>query len=129
MRRLCSLPSCWRGAVPSASVLLVHEIVMLAIAQTGIDRPPGEWPPPGTLARLAALDRRLQRPPRLVIVEDLWPAIQRNLANDLGHGFEVLEGIQRQQVITPGHEGRRSAAVLRSRPRSARAGRPGATAG
>jgi hypothetical protein len=75
MRRLCSPPNSWRNAGLSASPLLVHEVAMLATTQTGIDRPPGEGPPLGTLARLAALDGRFQPPPRLVIVEDLRPAI------------------------------------------------------
>jgi hypothetical protein len=71
----------------------MHEVAMLASTQTGIDCPPGEWPPLGTLARLAALDGRLQPPSRLVIVEDFRPAIQRDLTNDLGHGFQILDGI------------------------------------
>lgn len=68
---------------------------MLASTQTGIDCPPGEWPPLGTLACLAAPDGRLQPPSRLILVEDFRSAIQRDLADDLGHGFEILEGIQR----------------------------------
>src|SRR5271169_2766480 len=113
MKRRCSLPSCWHSAGPSASVLLMHEVAMLASTQTGIDRPPGEWSPLGTLACLAAPDGRLQPPSRLVIVEDFRPAIQRDLADDLGHGFEILERIQRQHAVTPSHESRRSATVLR----------------
>src|SRR5271169_5400550 len=123
MRRPCSRPSCLRIAGPSASALLVHEIVMLVTPQAGIDRTSGEWPSPGTFARLAARDGRLQPPPRLVIVEDFRPALQRDLTNDLCHGFEILEGIQRQHAITPSHEGRWSAAVLR------RAGATAADAG
>ena len=95
MKRRCSLPSCWHSAEPSASVLLMHEVAMLANTQMGIDCPPGEWPPLGTLACLAAPDGRLQTPSRLVIVEDFRSAIQRDLADDLGHGFEILGGIQR----------------------------------
>jgi hypothetical protein len=34
------------------------------------------------------LDGRLQPPPRLVIVEDFRPALQRDLANDLSHNPE-----------------------------------------
>src|SRR5271163_4845302 len=106
MKRRCSLPSCWRGAGLSVSALLVHEVAIFAASQTGIDRPPGEWTPPGTVARLAALDGRLQPPSRLVIVEDFRPAIQRDLAKDLGHGFQILDGIRRQHAVTPSHEGR-----------------------
>jgi len=96
---------------------------MLASTQTVIDRPPGEWPSFGTLACLAAPDGRLQSPSRLVFVEDFRPAIQRDLADDLGHGLEILKRIQRQRPVTRSHESCWSTTVLR------RAGTTAADAG
>jgi hypothetical protein len=43
----------------------------------------------GTLACLVAPDGQVQPPSRLVLVEDFRSEIQRDLANDLGHGFEI----------------------------------------
>jgi hypothetical protein len=56
------------------------------------------------LARLAVLDGLLQPPPRLLVVEDFRPALQRNLGDDFGHGTEVLESLQRQHVVAVPHE-------------------------
>jgi hypothetical protein len=47
------------------------------------------------LARLAVLDGLLQPPPHLLVVEDFWPALERNLTDDFGHGTEILESLQR----------------------------------
>ncbi len=52
--RPCLPPTSSPGAGPSRSILLVHEVAVLAAAQAGIDRPPREWPPLGQLACLAA---------------------------------------------------------------------------
>ncbi len=52
------------------------------------------------LTRPTALDGLLQPPSRLVVVEDLRPAFQNNVADDLGHGAEIVERVQRQHVVT-----------------------------
>jgi hypothetical protein len=46
-------------------------------------------------------------------VEYLRPALQRDVADDLGHGREVVAAVQRQDIVAVRHELVRAAEVLR----------------
>ena len=122
MRRPCSLPSCWHSAGPSASALLMDEVVMLASTQTGIDRPAGEWPPLGTLACLAAPEadssrHRVSSSSRASGRRSnaTWPMISAMVSRSSRASSD--------STVTPSHESRWSATVLR------RAGTAAADAG
>src|SRR3954467_9602597 len=107
-----SPPTCWPGAEPSRSILLVHEVEVLAIPEPGVDRSARERPPLGLLARFAALDDLLQPPAGFFVVQQIRPAFLNDLADDLGPDLPVLQGIQRQHGVTFGHEASRPTAVL-----------------
>src|SRR4051794_16296321 len=91
----CLPPICWPGAAPSKSALLMHELAVFPLAQAGIDRAARERPPPSPLAGPAALDGLLQPPAGLLVVEHLGAALQGDRAEDLDHGVQVLDRVQR----------------------------------
>jgi hypothetical protein len=95
------------------SPLLVHEVAMLAIAQTDVDFPPRKGPAPGLLASLGPLQGILQ-PPARVLVEGqrLRSILQRDLLENLDHGVQVLKRIDRKPVVAVIHEALRTAAIL-----------------
>ena len=54
-----------------------------------------------------------QPPTCLLILQQLGPVLQHDLAQDVGHRVQVLQGIARRGVIQPGGMAPRAAAVLR----------------
>ena len=97
--RPCSRPNCCRAAESSGSPLLVHKDKVLALSQTSIDRAPRERPTSSTLARLAPIERVLQSPAGLLVIQQLRTSFQDNLTEDLDHGAQVLERIQRPGIV------------------------------
>jgi len=45
------------------------------------------------LTRFAALDGLLQPPACILVVQQVHPTLQDDLADDLGYGVEVLQGV------------------------------------
>jgi integrase/recombinase XerD len=114
-KQRCSLPSCWRNAERNESVLLVHEIVVLVVAQTGVHRAPRKRPSLGHLARLCPLNSRFQAPARIFIdyFREGVRAIRRHdPLHSLCHGIQVLEGIERELFVAARHEALRATAIL-----------------
>ncbi len=73
--------------------MLMHEIEVLAFAEPGVDRPARKRMALRVLTRLAALDGALQPPAGVLVVQQVRPVVQDDLADDLGHGVEVLQGV------------------------------------
>ena len=112
-KQRCSPPTCSHSGGRSASPLLVHEVVVLAIAKTGVDFPPRKRPTLRFLASLGPLQGILQPPARLLVErERLRPVLQRDLLENLDHGVQVLQRIERKPVVATGHEALRTAAIL-----------------
>jgi len=65
------------------------------------------------LARLCARQSLLERPARVGVVEDLGPSVKHDLFDDVGHGVDVLKGIQRTPSVAPDVVAGRTATVLR----------------
>ena len=62
---------------------------------------------------LAPLHGILQPPARLLVErEQLRAGLQRDLPENLDHGVQVLERIERKHVVAAGHEALRTAAIL-----------------
>jgi len=74
---------------------------MLAATQAGVDRSPGERNALPALAPLYARQSLLERPARAGFVEDLGPSFKHDLFDDVGHGVDVLKGIQRAPSVAP----------------------------
>jgi hypothetical protein len=68
---------------------------VLAALEAGIDRSAGERLALGALSCPAALDRSLQAPARILVIEKLRAALNHHLADDLGHGLQIVAGIKR----------------------------------
>ena len=86
---------------------------MLVIAKTGVDFPPRKRPTLRFLASLGPLPGILQRPAGLLVErERLRPVRQCDLLENLDHGVQVLQRIERKSVVATGHEARRTAAIL-----------------
>src|SRR3954452_14867765 len=112
-RRPCWRPSCSWGIASSGSALLMHDLPMLAATQAGVDRSPGERNARPALAPLCARQSLLERPVRVGVVEDLGPSFKHGLFDDVGHGVDVLESIQRTPSIASDVVAGRTATVLR----------------
>src|SRR3954454_24391407 len=122
-RRPCWRPTCSWGIASSGSARLMHDLPMLAATQAGVDRSPGERHALPALAPLCARQSLLERPARVGVVEDLGPSFKHGLFDDVGHGVDVLKGIQRTPSLAPDVVVGRTATVLR------RAGRGAGDAG
>jgi hypothetical protein len=70
--------------------LLVHKFAMRVFAKTGIYGATRQGLARSTLASVAAFDGLLQPPAGFRVVEDFQPTIPRDVADDLGHGCEVV---------------------------------------
>src|ERR1700722_543911 len=106
-------PTCSHSGGRSASPLLVHEVVVLAIAKTGVDFPPRKRPPLGLLPGLGPLHGILQPPARLLVeCKHLRPVLLHNLLENFDYGVQVLKRIERKPVVAAVHEALRTAAVL-----------------
>jgi integrase/recombinase XerD len=112
-KQRCSPPTCSHVGGRSALPLLVHEDAALAIAKTGVDFPSRKRPPLSFLSSLGPLEGILQLPARLLVErERLRPILQRDLPENLDHGVQVLQRIERKSVVATGHEALRTAAIL-----------------
>jgi len=69
--------------------------------------------PPGALAGLRPFKRVLQLPARVFVTEDLGPALQHHLPQDVRHRVQVFQGVPRRRIVQPGQAAPRPAAVLR----------------
>src|SRR4051794_17726458 len=112
-RRPCLRPTCSWGIASSGSARLMHDLPMLAATQAGVDRSPGEPNALPALAHLCARQSLLERPARVGVVEDLGPSFKHGLFDDVGHGVDILESIQRTPSIAPDVVAGRTATVLR----------------
>src|SRR3954471_21318783 len=85
---------------------------MLAFAQARVDRPPRERTAQGPRAGPAALDGISQPPAGFLIVQQLRPTFQDDLADDLGHRVQILERGHGDHVAQASKIGFRAAAIL-----------------
>src|SRR5271165_5627141 len=80
MKQRFSPPTCSHSDGRSALPLLVHEVVVLVIAKTGVDFPPRKRPTLRVLASLGPLSGILQPPAGLLVErERLRPVLQHDL--------------------------------------------------
>jgi hypothetical protein len=75
-----------------ASVPLVHEVAVLAIAKQGAHLAPRKWEPLGSLTP-CLLDGILQSPARLFVIQHIRPGFQHDLAENPEHGVKVLDSM------------------------------------
>src|SRR5271157_1881237 len=113
MKQRCSPPTCSHSDGQSALPLLVHEVVVLVIAETGVDFPPRKRSTLRFLASLGPIQGILQPPAGLLVErERLRAVLLRDLLDNLNHGVQILQRIERKSVVATGHEARRTAAIL-----------------
>src|ERR1700729_257244 len=91
----------------------MDELAMRAFTKAAIHGTARERLALSALTRLATFDGPLQPPADFRVVEDLQPALPRDVADDLCHGREVVAAVQRQDVAAVLHKRIRAAAVLR----------------
>jgi hypothetical protein len=85
---------------------------MLATAEAGVHLPAGEWHGQEALSLLHALERSLEFPARIRVVQRCGRAGAQNLLEDPGHGVEIIHGLEVHGLVLPGKVARRSAAIL-----------------
>src|SRR4051794_39530327 len=90
----------------------MHEVKVLAFAQACVDRTAREWTALSAFARLVALNGILQPPAGFLIVQQLRPALQDDLADDLGHRVQILERGHGDRVVQASKIGLWTAAIL-----------------
>jgi hypothetical protein len=104
-------PTCSHSGGRNVSPLLVHEVAVLAIAETDVDFPPRKRPSLSMLASLGPFQSILQSPAHLLVEREyLRSVLQRDLLKNLDHGVQVLKRIERP-VVAVVHEALRTAAM------------------
>ena len=100
------------SVAPNASVMLVHELNVLALAQPVIDATARKRLPLRAFAGLRSLECVFQAPPSLVVVKNFRPALEHNRTNDVGHCAQVLKRVPRPAMNTAVHETGRVVTIL-----------------
>ncbi len=73
----------------------MHEVVVLAAAQTGVDVPPRKRPTQGLLPSPGPFHGILQTPARLLVErEHLRPVLLHNSLENFDHGVQVFKRIE-----------------------------------
>lgn len=79
----------------------MHEHMVLILAEAGVDRLAGKRVRQERLPRLRPIERLLQTPTCLGILETLRLAVEYHLLNEAGDSLEVLHGLQADRLPSP----------------------------
>ena len=85
-------PTSWLGAAPGRSLLLMHEVEVLALPKPGIHRPPCERLTSRSLTGSTAIHGVLQLPACVLIIEYLRAPLDHHRPEDVGHCVQVFQG-------------------------------------